>query len=575
MRFPGWTPVLFWSFCTLSVPGSSLAAPPAPPATPRVVEGIVEVQIADDFAGKRSWEMLFLRDPDSGETYRLEFPQGRPAELRSGDRVTVEGMLQEKTLSVGEVLVSPRRSARGEGVAPAAVVAGGLRSVVLIVNLSDAAVACTPAQIANMMYGGSSSVDALYREMSFGLVSFPGDTNQDGQPDVFGPFTVPGTKSFCDPVAWAEAADAAAASSGVDLFLYGFKVYVLPGLVSCPWGGLGHLGDESQITPTSCLGGSQCRSWIADCGMASIFAHELGHNIGMLHASEDLDNDGHVDPGSEYFDFSDVMGCCGAFHHANGPHKVEMGWLPAVPVSGSGTFSLAPLETSPAATSSPQVLKVLDLYFLSYRRPTGIDSSLPPPYSEATNVHRQRHLFDLGSDLAAGRSLGNTLWVSALDDGEAFQDLANGVTVRQLAHDADKATVEVTIDPPGRQFHTVFPCRWIDTRTTFGSPWPLVSGQELIFRVAGRCGIPASARALAANVTVTGPTAAGHLILYPPQFSPTSPSASTINFTGGKTRANNALLPLSPDGYQALAVLPFVLGNGQVHLIVDVVGYFE
>jgi hypothetical protein len=47
------------------------------------------------------------------------------------------------------------------------------------------------------------------------------------------------------------------------------------------------------------------------------------------------------------------------------------------------------------------------------------------------------------------------------------------------------------------------------------------------------------------------------------------------NFAAGQTRANNAVLSLPGDGAGTLNVDPFVLGGGSVHLIVDVVGYFE
>ena len=48
---------------------------------------------------------------------------------------------------------------------------------------------------------------------------------------------------------------------------------------------------------------------------------------------------------------------------------------------------------------------------------------------------------------------------------------------------------------------------------------------------------------------------------------------STINFLPNVNWANNAILSLSKDG--VLGVQAFVGGVGQVHLIVDVGGYFD
>ena len=124
----------------------------------------------------------------------------------------------------------------------------------------------------------------------------------------------------------------------------------------------------------------------------------------------------------------------------------------------------------------------------------------------------------------------------------------------------------------GRDYFTVAPCRLLDTRQPADGP-ALVSGVTETLTAPGRCGIPASARALAVNVTVTGSTAGGHLTFGPGGAE--LPLASTINFGAGQARANNAILPLDAAAGGTLAVQPFVGGGGSVHVILDVVGYFE
>jgi hypothetical protein len=75
------------------------------------------------------------------------------------------------------------------------------------------------------------------------------------------------------------------------------------------------------------------------------------------------------------------------------------------------------------------------------------------------------------------------------------------------------------------------------------------------------------------TLTVVDPTGQGHAVVYPGDA--TLPGTSSLNFTAGVTRANNAVLPLSADGAGTLAVQATVLGAGQTHLLLDVSGYFQ
>lgn len=122
-------------------------------------------------------------------------------------------------------------------------------------------------------------------------------------------------------------------------------------------------------------------------------------------------------------------------------------------------------------------------------------------------------------------------------------------------------------------FYTVTPCRVIDTRREdgpFGGPI-LSSGMPRSFTIPGQCGIPATAESVSANVTIVMPSDLGHLTFYPGGEAP--PLASSINFSAGQVRANNAILRISTGGI--LATRAIVAGEGQVHVIVDVNGYFD
>jgi ELWxxDGT repeat protein len=115
-------------------------------------------------------------------------------------------------------------------------------------------------------------------------------------------------------------------------------------------------------------------------------------------------------------------------------------------------------------------------------------------------------------------------------------------------------------------FHTVPPCRIVDTRQQGG---PLAGGQARTVDAAGLCGIPETAQALAVNVTAINPDGAGYLVLY--RSTTQVPGTSTLTFTPGNTRSNNATVHLGGGAFTALAYPP----SRTVHLAVDVSGYYE
>jgi len=136
----------------------------------------------------------------------------------------------------------------------------------------------------------------------------------------------------------------------------------------------------------------------------------------------------------------------------------------------------------------------------------------------------------------------------------------------------DLGAVEVGALPsPSTSFFTLNPCRVVDTRLpgpTGGAP--LVCGAEQVFALTGgACGVPGSAKAVAANVTVTRPSKQGNLNVYPASSFP--PLTSVVNYSAGSTRANNAIIPLNGAGQIAVRCAP----TGTTHLVIDVNGYFQ
>ena len=156
---------------------------------------------------------------------------------------------------------------------------------------------------------------------------------------------------------------------------------------------------------------------------------------------------------------------------------------------------------------------------------------------------------------------GCTFWYSG--EVAANNNWSTGIAWMRLAECA-------VPPPPTGKFFALSPCRVLDTRQD--GP-PLLSGVPEVLALRGVCGVPASAVAVAANVTVTGASGLGFVTFYP--GNSTASAVSTLNWSAGQTRTNNAILQLSTDGLGSLAVRPFVAGGGGAQLIVDVAGYFE
>ena len=125
------------------------------------------------------------------------------------------------------------------------------------------------------------------------------------------------------------------------------------------------------------------------------------------------------------------------------------------------------------------------------------------------------------------------------------------------------------VTPPA-QYHTVTPCRLLDTRNPngpFGGP-AITAGVNRTFTVAGSCGIPADATAVFLNATIVSPTNTGNLRIFPTGAA--VPFVSALNFAAGQVRGNNGVYTLDALGRFDVRLQP----AGTSHLVVDVAGYF-
>ena len=130
---------------------------------------------------------------------------------------------------------------------------------------------------------------------------------------------------------------------------------------------------------------------------------------------------------------------------------------------------------------------------------------------------------------------------------------------------AGNVNVPIQARPAGAtMLYIVTPCRVVDTRS--GSAIAHAETRNFLF--AGLCGIPADAKAVVTNVIAVSPLTDGWLALWP--AGTTWGGTSTMNYRIGRTRANNAIVPLPNDGNVSV-----LNSGGPQHIVIDVTGYFR
>ncbi|HEV8631953.1 MAG TPA: DUF11 domain-containing protein, partial [Thermoanaerobaculia bacterium] len=220
--------------------------------------------------------------------------------------------------------------------------------------------------------------------------------------------------------------------------------------------------------------------------------------------------------------------------------------------SGGAAFS----DTLPTGT-----------FFVSVAPPAGWTCpTQPPPGSGGTVTCNATGAFAPGSavftldvttdpDLASGSTISNTATASA---GTLDPNSTN-----------DAGTSLVIVDS-GTDYFTITPCRVVDTRSTT----PLDDDETRDFVVAGACGIPAEARAVAVNITGVDPGSGGTLEVFRTGQSAGGQRVA-VSLRVGFARANNGIVALDTDHSGRLSAhADLDIASAKVHVVIDVVGYF-
>ncbi|HEX6088106.1 MAG TPA: hypothetical protein VF266_26485 [Thermoanaerobaculia bacterium] len=234
---------------------------------------------------------------------------------------------------------------------------------------------------------------------------------------------------------------------------------------------------------------------------------------------------------------------------------------------GTGTRYLVVTATSSCAqsTSSPLQVNITSAPGATLNASTGVYASSTDNYASV-------------ADQGPGATYNWAVTNGTITSGQGTR------AIRYTAGASGTVGVDVTVTAPGcsgsssphadvaiitrpagaSMLYLLTPCRVYDSRGTTA----IENGQDRPITVGGVCGVPAGAKAVAANITVITPLTDGWLSAYPSDL-PWS-GTSTINYRVTRTRANNAVVPLSSDGRMTLKN-----SGSTLHFIVDVTGYFK
>lgn len=416
----------------------------AQPASPeRTFRGTLEVGHADDFSHGKQRRTYTLVQGRRRRTLILKGGQ----RIRRRARVVVSGRRVG-----GRIVGKVRRSSPLPRPASHVPAAGPRKTLVLLFNFAaDTRQPWTVEQVRGRVFTDPDSTAAFYSEQSHGRTEVVGKLRPDG--DLYGWYTIAASPSVCDVNPWTLQARQAARDAGVDLSGYDHTIYVFPRQASCGWGGLGQLGDSA--------GGW---SWLNGDISVRVVAHELGHNLGLHHASSysctgsggtpvAISNTCTVD---EYGDPFDVMGGYGS-RHSHGWHLQKLGYTGAAnvrTVTVSGTYTIRSAITPGDDTQLLRIPRtrnadgtVHDYYYLDFRSPGGVfDNFLatdPIVKGVSLRVNREPTVVTQSWLIDTTPGSGTFFQDSALAIGRTFTE--GGVSVTTTALSGDTATVQVTV----------------------------------------------------------------------------------------------------------------------------------
>lgn len=407
---------------------------------PAEVIGELIVGIGENFDTGEAFHDYFVQDTKSGKVYEILTNEDLLERIPASSIVRVRGNANSNSIEVGAALSSDGTSGVELIEEPVQLATAENRTALAMLgNYSDKNLGCTVSQVDAMLFSGTGMTytDAM-QEVSNGTLTTTGETTGVYNMSCTSDY---GSQQSC----WRSELQAAAQADGYNTSSYDHLIHVLPRSSNSGLGGYAYYNNAV--------------SFIFACQYPLIYQHELGHNLGMAHASN---------LSAEYGDNSDYMGTpsYGRYHNNNAPHKDQKQWIPSnkIVTGGAGTYTIDSLDLPASQSTNPQMIKIAkadtnEYYYISLRTPINIGDGMPALYQNMVNIHRYR-----------GSGISFTYFLQALAAGSSFNDTTNGISV--LVNSINGNTANVTI---GAQCSTNVPTLSVTPNEIGGAPGDTVS----------------------------------------------------------------------------------------------------
>jgi len=443
-------------------------------------EGEFEFTIEDgaDLKSHRSVYRLHR----AGEVLDVQFAGGEPPGLQSGRKLSLSGVRSGRQVVATEIELmdaaqdGATTTTTGTASYPATCGPGGPQSVVsILVNLPSYKLpsSMTPAFVGGVLLGngypGSPasspdwSVDDFWQQNSDGK-TFIDATNTT----VVGPVTLDKDfntdstgASYCDYNGLGSAA-IKAVDGQVDFKRFSRVLVVMPGNGACTWAGVANVGCRSLSSPGDGTFAASL-AWQKSSSMGSrgsgvqLTTHEMGHNLGMSHASsrdfgaEALGAIGSAGTLSEYGDTHSTMGSWNYGFYAASHAANQLKWLGLgsnyLVVESPGTYSIQNYEGRPAGVKALKVRRGTGneaWLWIESRQNTGIYSSrLNSSLFSGALIHYQDSTTGIKSHLLDFTPATSSFADAALPLGQTWTDPYSNVNVTVTGVSPTALTVAV------------------------------------------------------------------------------------------------------------------------------------
>lgn len=323
---------------------------------------------------------------------------------------------------------------------------------VIILNFQDDSSAYAKEDYRQWIWQGAGSARALLSQWSRGDYVLQGRNSVDGSLDVFGPYTVPYSKTVCNDTAWVASAKAQAQAAGVVLTGIDHIVYVWKDVDACTWAGRMLNSNVHMRAPGISMASGEPVTVTAE----AMIAHELLH-VQHSHSNGYLCVSGgsRVSMGTtsectstEYAHPYDVMGA----RQADAPSayiKMRWGWLAPnewLLNPCAGTYELEPHDITPGglqliAIDRGNVSEFVRYLWIDYRQGIGV-------LLHVAAGHQYRDDISL-IDTHPGTALPSDPVAHEFEDaplqpGDQWTDPVSGYTIRFDSISAGKAVVVLT-----------------------------------------------------------------------------------------------------------------------------------